>query len=291
MCSNLKRIVSLVLKVLLLIFLNFPFFFANAQNNEKFFPEPSIFPNKLYLPGRINGKGSYFEIKDSRYLNVSLFSEKEIEVSLESVPRMVSLILSPSKNATTTLTLKGLEPNKKYYKYEDSYKNGIEILTDKDGNYTWAQDLSKLHHVWFQERKSTIFLPEDCSKYGSWNPETRTCTLTQDLNESVEIEEDNFTLDCSGHTISDKEFGSIGVYLSRKNGVAIKNCNITHFSTGIYLFESTLNEISGNNLFGNEKAIHFAFGSQNAIRENNVFQNYGSGIYLEDSKNNKNRKQ
>jgi parallel beta-helix repeat protein len=287
MCSNLKRIVSLVLKVLLLIFLNFPFFFANAQNNEKFFPEPSIFPNKLHLPGRINGKGSYFEIKDSRYLNVSLFSEKEIEVSLESVPKMVSLILSSSTEATTTLTLKGFEPNKKYYKYEDSYKNGREILTDESGTFTWPQDLTRPHHLWFQEGKSTIFLPDDCSKYRSWNPETKTCTLTQDLTESVEIESDNVTLDCNGRKINYEEFGGIGIYLNKRNNVVIKNCNITHFFIGIYLFESTLNKISGNNLFGNGSAIDLAFASQNNIEENNVFQNNRWGISLFESKQNK----
>jgi len=280
--------VSLITLVLVLFalpysFLNFPQNQTQAKDIENL-----KFPLKTSFPGRIQGKGKYFEIKDSKYLNVSLFSEKEIEVSLESIPRMISLILSSSTEATTTtLTLKGFQPNKKYYKYEDSYKNATEFFTDQNGSYSWQQDLTKLHHVWFQERKSTIFLPEDCPKYGIWNPETNTCTLTQDLPEEVEIKSNNVTLDCSGHKISgNKEFGIIGVYLNRKKEVVIKNCNIINSSVGIYLFDSTLNEISKNNLFGNLEAIYFAFSSQNAIKENNIFQNDESGIYLDDSQNN-----
>ena len=76
--------------------------FSGAQRQDEFLKIPPI-------PGRIEGKGNYFEIKDSDYLNITLESEKEIEVVLESIPKMISLNIASSTEATTTLTLKGLE--------------------------------------------------------------------------------------------------------------------------------------------------------------------------------------
>jgi parallel beta-helix repeat protein len=205
---------------------------------------------------------------------------------------MISLILSSSTEATTTLTLKGLEPNKKYYKYEDSYKNGIEILTDKDGSYTFVQDLTKPHHVWFQEKKGTIFLPDDCTKYGDWNPENRTCTLTQDLTESVEINTSSITLDCNGHSITGNG-GGYGIYLHQKNNTTIENCIIINFSTGIELYHFPFdfeaftknNNLSNNVIFGNSLGIHLFYADHNTLIDNNVHSNR-EGIFLDFSSGN-----
>jgi hypothetical protein len=222
--------------LLLTLFLSNPFLnFSQNQTQAKDI-ENLKFPLKTSIPGRIQGTGTYFEIKDSKYLNVSLFSGKEIEVSLESIPKMVSLILGPSKDAATTLILKGLEPNKKYYKYQDSYKNRTEILTDKDGSYTFVQDLTKPHHIWFQEKKGTIYLPEYENKYGTWDEKTRTYTLNKDLADKVEIVESNFTFDGNGHSIVGDGSG-YGIYISweKANNVIIKSLKIKNFTHGIFI--------------------------------------------------------
>jgi parallel beta-helix repeat protein len=204
--------------------------FVNAQNFNEFL--------KIPIPGRVEGKGTHFEIKDSDYLNIILESEKEIEVVLESIPKMISLNIASSTEATTTLTLKGLEPNKKYFKYEDTHKNETELFPDENGSYSWQQDLTKPHHIWIQEIKGTIYIPENCTlPNGTWETSTQTCTLTQDVTDTIEIDADNITLNCDGHWISGSIL-SYGIYLSGKKGVNIKNCKINGFDYGIVLNSS-----------------------------------------------------
>jgi len=266
-----SKLFKVLLIILVLLDLVLPNSFSNLSQNqiqakgktiEEFLFENSKSSLRPSIPGRVEGKRNYFEIKESKYLNVALFSEKEIEVSLESIPKMISLNIASSTEATTTLTLKGLEPNKKYFKYEDGHKNGIEILTDENGTYTWAQDLSKPHHIWFQERKGTIFLPEYENKYGTWNEKTRIYTLNKDLTDKVEIVESNFTLDGNGHSIVGDGSG-YGIYISgeKANNVIIKNLKIKNFTHGILGW--------------------FTLGVE--IRENNISEISGSAIYLVDS--------
>jgi len=185
-----------------------------SANEIKTAPEFLLQPS---LPGGVEKVGTYFEIKDSEYLNVSLRSTQEIKVILESIPRMISLDISSSTDSTTTnLTLSGLESNKTYYKYQDSYKNEAVFVSDENGSYSWTQDLTQPHHIWFQEIKGTIYIPDNCSApYGIWDAITSTCTLAQDLTESVEITISNVTLDCKNHIIK-KTGGTHGIFFLGK---------------------------------------------------------------------------
>jgi len=245
------------------------------------FVKAQIFNNSLIssIPGRVEGRGKAFEIKNSAYLNVTLESEKEIEVVFESIPRMISLTLNASNETTTILTIKGLEPNKKYFKYEDSHKNETEVLTDEKGNYSFTQDLTKPHHIWIQEKKGTIFLPEKENKYGIWNESTRTYTLAQDLTESVEIIESNFTFDGNGHSIVGDGSG-YGIYISweKANNVVIKNTKIKNFTHGILVWfaakikitENSISEVNGNAIY--------LISSSEVILNNEISSNKENGI-------------
>lgn len=71
------------------------------------------------MPGMVKGTGAHFEITDSQYLNVSLQSTEEITVSLESIPKIISINIGPLAATSTTLTLSGIEPNTSYYKYTE----------------------------------------------------------------------------------------------------------------------------------------------------------------------------
>ncbi|MFQ6056087.1 MAG: hypothetical protein ACE5J3_08920, partial [Methanosarcinales archaeon] len=147
------------------------------------------------IPGRIEETGTYFEIKDSEYLNVSLKSTEEINIILESIPRMISLNIESSSSAPfAKLTIEGLASSTTYYQYEDSYKNEAVFISSENGVYSWTQDLTQPHHIWFQEARGTIFIPDQCSTYGTWNATTSTCILNQDLFQSVEITRHNITL-------------------------------------------------------------------------------------------------
>ena len=267
---------------LLLIFCFFIFtpLFVNGQNFNEFLRIP--------IPGRIEGKGTHFEIKDSNYLNITLESEKEIEVVLESIPRMVSLNIASSTDAiSTNLTISGLEPNKTYYKYQDSYKNKAVFSSDENGSYQWHQDLTQPHHIWFQEKSGTIYIPLDLAEEKPspyvCNFNTGICTLTQDINESVEITANDITLDCKGYKIIGNNFG-FGVYVYNKSGVIIKNCTITNFSYGIHAGSWPLdivlnNIISKNKIFNNYVGIR-VYGSSNTVKENIIENNSEYGLMV-----------
>jgi parallel beta-helix repeat protein len=252
------------------LFISIPAF-SGAQNFDEFL--------KIPIPGRIEGRGTHFEVKDSDYLNITLESEKEIEVVLESIPRMISLNIASSTEATTTLTLKGLEPNKKYFKYEDTHKNETEFFTDENGSYSWQQDLTNPHHVWFQEKKGTVFLPEYENKYGTWDEKTRTYTLEKDLTESVEIVESNFTFNGNGHSIVGDGSG-YGIFLSweKANNVIIKNSKIKNFTHGILVWFAWGVEIRGNNISEiNGDGVHLICSSE-VVLSNEISSNKEKGI-------------
>jgi parallel beta-helix repeat protein len=262
-------------------------------------------PEEPHILGTLEGIGTYFELTDSEYLNVFIQSSEEITILLESVPEMISInIESPADS--TTLTIGNFEPNKSYYKFEDSYKNETVFITNEEGTYTYVQDLSQPHHVWFQEENATVFIPEDCSTVGIWDAQTSTCTLTQDLTESVEITADNITLDGNGHSIMG--LGGYGIYLRNKERVTIRNCIIGYFTRGIYLSHSNNNTLTdntansnyggiflsssinnlltGNTVNSNNRGISLYYASDNNILTANTANSNFFGIYLYSSDNN-----
>ena len=230
-------------KLITTILLTLTIFFLFAAPVAAEDIDDSLLPG---IPGRIQGTGTFFEIKDSKYLNISLQSDKEITVVLESVPKTISLIIEASSvSDSAILTFSNLEPNKTYYKYDNSYKNETILISTSSGTYTFTQDLTRPHHVWFQETRGTIFIPDNCSDYGIWDEPTSTCTLSNDLVESMEITVDNVTLDCNNHKITGANTG-YGIYVNSKSGIGIKNCSISGFSYGAYLGSSINNNISNN---------------------------------------------
>ena len=239
-------------------------------------------PTGFSMPGRIEGTGTYFETKDSEYLNISLTSSQEIKVVIESVPRMISLNIKPAVPETvpSNLTIKGLEPNKTYYKYENSYKNLAVFVANENGEYSWQQDLSLPNHIWFQEEKSTVFMPGDCASYGVWGSATSTCTLTKDIIQSVEITEDNVVLDCDGYDIAGNGTG-YGIYLSYQGNVTIKTCKIHNFAYGIYLDNSSNNNLLENDVNSNYNGVSLFFGdSKNNLIKNKIDFNKYLGLEI-----------
>jgi len=236
--------------------------------------------------GRTEKTDTFFEIADSRYLNISLQSSEEITVLLESAPKTISLYIETSESiGSTVLTIGNLGPNKTYYKYEDSYKNEVEFITDENGKYAWTQDLSQLHHVWIQHINGTVFLPGECSTYGIWDELTSTCTLTQDLTESVEITTNGITLNCDDYSITGTDSG-YGIYLNRRKGTTIKNCAISNFDYGTYLvFSSNYNVITSNTVNNNYIGIQLIHSMYNTITFNTANDNH-FGIRISSSQNN-----
>lgn len=244
-------------------------------------------PLESLMPGSTQGTGTYFEITDSEYLNIFLQGTEEITVSLESIPKTISLIIKASTSTnSTTLIIGGLKSNKTYYKFEDSYKNETEFIADGNGSHAFIQDLTRLHNVWFQETGGIVFLPEDCSSYGNWDPDSSTCTLNQNVTSSVEITADGITLDCGNHNITSVSTSTgEGIYLNHRSGVTVKDCGISNFSHGIVSFYSSNNHINGNNVSGNSIGIALASSPDYDFSQNDVFDNLLAGFSLSYSPN------
>ncbi len=114
----------------------------------------------------------------------------------------------------------------------------------------------------------------DCGAIGSWDLETRTCTLTTDVaiaseNEAgILIESNGIVIDGGGHRIAgpgwDKAGGiGVGAMSFNMSGITIENVIIDGFGTGITFFYgatgSTIRNVSIIN--ANSAAIYVRDGS------------------------------
>lgn len=272
------------------ILISISFIFISYSNAQEISSAPldlSLEQSLPQMPGRIEGEGNYFEIINSEYLNIKLDSSEQIKLILESMTEMVTAMIKSSTSTiatSTQITLSGFNSNTKYYKYEDNYHNLTEFITDENGNYSYVQDLSQQHLVFIQPRKSTKFIKDDatggdCYLIGNWDLTTKTCTLTKDLNETIQIDDNNIILDGYGHTLTGTGYG---IYLYQKSNVVIKNFNVKNFFNGIRLtYYSKNNSLINNNLNSNQYGIFNDWHSDNNnIINNNINFNKGTGIYI-----------
>ncbi|MBL7068286.1 MAG: right-handed parallel beta-helix repeat-containing protein [Candidatus Omnitrophica bacterium] len=119
---------------------------------------------------------------------------------------------------------------------------------------------------------------------GTWDPDTRIATLTADLDQGVQIDTDNVTLEGNGHTITGTGSGN-GVYLWMKTGVTIKNLNVTQFSNGISLQDCNSCILEGNNVSSNNDGIQLYRSPSNTLTNNTLNSNTGNGIDLTQNSN------
>lgn len=237
--------------------------------------------------GAIEGAGTNFAITDSSYLTVALDSTETIKLRMESIPEMVTMMIEPVSSATSTrITLSGFLPFTTYYKYEDDYHNLTEFIADSNGVYSYTQDLSKAHLVFIQPRTNTKFIRDDatggdCAKtpnqIGTWNAATKTCVLSMDLAETIQIDSNNIILDGNGRTITGSNTGN-GVYLYGRSGVAIKNLNVRNFTFGIWIYYSDNVVISNISSINNPVGVIFTYSSYSTLSDS--FIQAGSSPYI-----------
>src|SRR3990172_3651001 len=68
------------------------------------------------------GEGHCFAVTNSTYLNVTLCTTQPVNVTLGSVPRVVTFTIQAVDGAPSTdITLSGLGPNESYYRHQDGY--------------------------------------------------------------------------------------------------------------------------------------------------------------------------
>ncbi len=244
----------------------------------------SAFAETPKLPGMVEGTGTHFEVTDSTYLNISLNSSEPIKAMLQSAPEMVMMYVESASGASsTTITLSGFAPNTTYYKYEDDFHNPVEFITDEAGDYSYTQDLSKEHVVFIQTEKSTKFIRDDatggdCYLIGTWDAGTKTCTLTMDVIDLIQIDGNGIVLEGAGHTVS-WDISGISVYSTGKTGITIKNLNLENFFAGIYLVNCSNSNITGNTISESYHGIYL-LNSENNVIEENTMDLHTAGVFL-----------
>ncbi|OHA46763.1 MAG: hypothetical protein A3A80_02820 [Candidatus Terrybacteria bacterium RIFCSPLOWO2_01_FULL_44_24] len=240
-------------------------------------------PTLAHAKDFVEGTGTHFEIQGSQYLDVTLDSSEEVKVRLDSVPQMILLnIESTNVSTSTNIMLSGLEPNHTYYKYQDDYHNLTEVLTDAQGAYSYAQDISIPRFIFIQPTPGTKFISDsatggDCTTIGNWNSATKTCTLTGNVNQTIQIDSDGITLDGAGYANTGSNTG-FGVYVYQKLDITIKNVTLSAFTIGIYALRSSYNQFINNIFSYNQFGIAMDL-STNATVANNIMTINNRGIY------------
>ena len=104
-------------------------------------------------------------------------------------------------------------------------------------------------------------------------------TLLDDIYGSIVIEKNNIVLDGANYVHNgDNKALSHGIDLTERNNVIIKNLEITNFGFGIYLFLSSNNTISQNNLSLNANGVWLEHSSTNEIIGNELSNQYAINL-------------
>jgi parallel beta-helix repeat protein len=188
----------------------------------------------------VEGSGTYFEINNSTYLNISLTSSETVIVILESVPRIVSYHIQSNCTAQSTLiTLSGFIPGLTYYLHQDGNLTET-FVADQNGSYSYTQDITTHHHIFIQETASSIYIyswgvsPSSApiSKVGN------EYYLTDDIHETIYVYTSDITIDGQGYSIQKVGGGYDyrGIYINGRDGVTIKNLNIQGWTYGLVIY-------------------------------------------------------
>ena len=239
---------------------------AHAQELEP--AEPQL------PPGVVESVGTYLEITDSEYLNVSLESSVVVDAALQSVPRSIVVHVAAVDEApSTVLTLHGLEASATYYRYEDTLDVGISFSTDEVGSFSFVLDIVEPRVVYIHEAPSTIFLAPGSgsipTEIGWWNPNTRVFTLTSDVYESIQIGEDDLILEGAGFRIIGAGTGS-GIYVPSRHSVTVRNTVVEGFSFGIHYYRSHHGTVANNTITNSGRAVYISVSSSAAVIDNTM---------------------
>ena len=240
------------------------------------------------IPGTTEGTGTYFEVTDSEYLNITLESSEEIAAKIESAPEMVILNIGAAETtASSVLTFAGFSPNTTYHRYTDNYHNHESVTTDENGLFSFAQDIGSRHVIFIQPRKSTKFIKDnatggDCTSIGSWDASSKTCVLNKEVNETIQIDNDGITLDGGGHTLNGNKNNGIFVY---GGSATIKNITISLPSIGIYL-NSSDNKVNDVVIKNSQfTGIQLSYSNRSVVSANTITgsRTFGVSVYYSES--------
>lgn len=230
------------------------------------------------LPGMVYDVNTHFQVQDSGYLDISVDSSQTARLTLQSAPRTIEMIIEPGDAPFTTLTVSGLEPGRTYYKYQDDLHHAVLLTADANGSVSFEQDATSRHAIHILENHSTYFIADDatggnCSEIGTWTPETKTCTLTSDLTDTVQIDASGITLDGAGHSITGPGSGYGVLVQGWKSGVTVENLTITGFTKGVQFLDYVSNSvITGNHFIQNGYAVEIWWSCNYNVVSGNIIE-------------------
>ena len=113
-------------------------------------------------------------------------------------------------------------------------------------------------------------------------------TLFQNLTGSgtcFTVGADNITIDCKDHLISGDGTGA-GIYAGGRSNIQVKNCLISNFNHGIYLFNTNSSQLSTNRIYSSTNHNIYLSSSFNNLIQDNEIYNGARGINLENNSRN-----
>ena len=256
--------------------------FLSALILSAFFVVPAV-SFAQSLPLITEGEGMHFEAGDGSAPPVTLDSTEVIDVRLVSALETTTLRLNSSSASSTILTIGGLSPERRYFLYEGGYHDKRIFTTDIEGRFSFTQDLANAQFLIIQPRESTFFIRDDttggdCVSIGTWNSATKTCVLTGNLAQTIQIDSNGITLDGGGYMLSGPGSG-MGVFLAGRKGVTIKNLTVKNFRDNIALVSSEGITIEGNTLIEGGFGVSMDTASSTSITRN-TFTTLPFGIFL-----------
>ena len=230
-----------------------------------------------------NSSGTFFEVTDSSYLNISLTSSENVFVYLYSAPKVVSYSIENDCTADSTdLILSGFEPNKIYYIYESGDLQS-EFVTDGSGSYSYTQDISTGHFISIKEEITTIYIQPDGTVVSApagaitFDSTLTFYDLNLNVNTGIVIQRSSITFNGNGNSVTGPGWGNGIELISYLHDVTVKNTFITGWTFGVmidqYANYNTIMDCSiTENLYGiwgNDYSHHNDI-TYNAIDNNNL---------------------
>lgn len=95
-------------------------------------------------------------------------------------------------------------------------------------------------------------------------------TLTADHNGSIFVDADDVTLDCAGHRITGGDDYWVGIDITSRSGITVRDCRISGFDLAIGVFESNEVTLVSNSLTDNATGIALYQSSGSVLSENDL---------------------
>ena len=241
------------------------------------------------IPLTVEGEDTYFEATND-VDTLTFTSTEPLRVRLVSALDTATIRLEPLTIASSTeIVLTGLILAHTYFLYENDYHDKRTFTTDGTGRGVFTQNLNDKNFLIIQPRESTYFIRDDatggdCASIGIWNSIAKTCVLTGNLAQTIQIDSDGITLDGGGYMLSGPGSG-MGVFLSGRKGVTIKNLAIKNFRDNIALISSEGITIEGNTIAEGAFGVSLDTASSTNITKN-TFTTLPFGIFLVSSNGN-----